>query len=413
MASELLERAVRGHSALIEQRYQHASELLMLRLRNVASALAQISFAAFICAGAFWSSKAVLAIAMVTGAAYLLFDIVAKDGRIGTLLLVFIAGVVVSYPLSLLNNGFSSGFMHGGMVLGSAGVALYFGNSRNSRLAAASLWSLLALYLGSVLLIGRATDAVFLGSQNRVSTLFLALAVLLFAMRRHASDSLLAGVVLFACVVAGGSSGIIGAILLFVVVVLREAAAPGQYRHLRRIGLAVAVTAVAVAVASVLSQEAMMKLAIDRLVGGDVRYQIIRAYARENFHGVNLLAGTRPVYAFDVIDEGSASIIGNLHNSYLSVHSKAGIFSIVIVGAIFFRLGTLVSKNKVFAGMLLVLLLRAFSDTVFILDGTYNFSLLFFLLPLSSLHHSTTDQVSAPPSAATESRALRNEARIS
>ncbi|MGH7445331.1 MAG: hypothetical protein ACREKM_10660, partial [Longimicrobiales bacterium] len=307
------------------------TDVLTIRIETVAEACANLGFLAFVIVGVFLASKVLLALAMIWGAVYLVYDIGRRGGRVGTVLLVFLAGVFVSYPLVIMNNGLSSGFMHGGMVLGSAGVALHFAVTRRTRLVALTLWSLLILYLLRVLILGHPADAVFLGSQNRVSTLLLALAVLLLAVRRARSDLLLAGLVVLACVIAGGSSGIVGAALVFALVVMREAAAPGRHAFRTRVLLLITVAALAGAVWSVLSEEALMKLAIDRFVGGDVRFQIIREYAQTSLHGVNVLAGTKLVYAFEVIDNGALMTLGNLHNSYLSAHSKTGIFALFVL----------------------------------------------------------------------------------
>jgi hypothetical protein len=130
--------------------------------------------------------------------------------------------------------------------------------------------------------------------------------------------------------------------------------------------------------------ETLLKLDFARLTGEDIRFLIINDYllsAKDNF--INLYSGVRS-WSFTGLSSynNEVSTIINLHNSYLDAHLTYGIYGIFMILLIFFILIKTAMSSFFYAGLLFVILLRAFADTNFIISGYFNFVILIFLVSI-------------------------------
>ncbi len=91
-------------------------------------------------------------------------------------------------------------------MLASFGIAIVFVGERLHRLVLATTIVLLAYYIFGYAITRDAGD-IFVGSSNRVSTLFLALAVFTFVLGRRRYDLPLAATVFLVATSAGGRQG--------------------------------------------------------------------------------------------------------------------------------------------------------------------------------------------------------------
>ena len=137
---------------------------------------------------------------------------------------------------------------------------------------------------------------------------------------------------------------------------------------------------------SLLSGGALQGLSVDRLVADDVRYQVWEIYIREYMVGKSLFLGSNDYINMGVSNfQGEIVYLDNLHSSYLMIHANTGIFAVIIMAAIIWRFVSIMKYSKYLGLLMLVILLRAYSDTSFILTGYYNFAFYIFFLPVQYL----------------------------
>lgn len=347
------------------------------------------SFFAFLITGAFMNSMPLLAIAILLGAAAFAPLLGQREAPLGKAAWVVVISVFLAYPMVLYNSNLQDGYFHGGMVIASFGIAHAFVRSRLHSLVASTLAALMVYYIASTWITAD-PGAAFIGSPNRVSTLFLGLTVFMFVLGKRRYDLPVAAVVFLVAASAEGSTGIIAAAVLLSAVFLRDGrevvAGRGPTKFAITLMGLVAIGSIAAIAPQLFEGETRDGLDYQRLTSGDGRYQIIDWYAHENLTGTNLFLGSPSAYAIPVqSSEGEWFYLNNLHNSYLDLHSKTGIFGFVIVGALALRVFFLLRKDPFLAALMMVLLVRAFADTSFILQGRYNFALYVFLLPLGML----------------------------
>jgi hypothetical protein len=79
----------------------------------------------------------------------------------------------------------------------------------------------------------------------------------------------------------------------------------------------------------------------------------------------------------DPWDEGIENSF-NYHNSFIDLHLQTGIYGIFTMCLLFFSLFTLFKYNKVLFLLLLVLIIRSFTDTIFFF-GRYDYLMYFFI----------------------------------
>ena len=250
------------------------------------------------------------------------------------------------------------------------------------------LYASLAYFYVAVLLLGVSAEIVFAGSRNQISVLFLSLGVLVLVLDTRREDVILAIVIFWACVLSVGSGGIVAGLILMAAVVFRQnsrawiKAAVFFFAIMTVVGLQIYILYYA-------PPEFVTKFSLERLTGTDPRFQIIASYADRYLTGDFLLLGAPDDYAFYTYSEISSggiwAYVNSLHNSYLSVHAKVGILALGVFALIAKVLWAL--RGNLFHAMLFtVLLVRAFADSVYILDGYYNFAFYFFFILASHAH---------------------------
>ncbi len=361
-----------------------------LRIRLRAAKLAAImAFVAFVTQGALVDSTALLALAVLLGTLSFAAIIRERELNLGRLAWVTLFAVFAAYPMVMWNTHFQAGYFHGGMVLASFGIAIVFVRERLHRLVLATTIVLLAYYILGYA-ITRDAGAIFVGSSNRVSTLFLALAVFTFVLGRRRYDLPMAGTVFLVATSAGGAAGIASSLLLLVIVFLRDKRdmlyVGNPARPVLILFGALGLAAVASYGPVVLTGNSETSFNLRRVIQTDVRYEIISWYARENLTNSKLILGMPLKYSIPVHSEsGELSTLDNLHNSYLDLHTKTGIFAFLFLGAICVRVFQLWRRDPYMAALMMVILIRAFSNTAFILPGRYNFAFYVFLIPLGLL----------------------------
>jgi hypothetical protein len=379
-----------------------------------------MAFGAFVIQGTLIDSMALLALAVLLGTLSFAVTIWNREIDLGRLAWMALLAVFAAYPIVMWNTHFQAGYYHGGMMLASFGIAIVFVRERLHRLVLGTTIVLLAYYIIGYA-ITRDPGGIFIGSSNRVSTLFLALAVFTFVLGRRRYDLPLAATVFMVATSAGGAAGIASSVLLLVVVFLRGRRdmlyVGSAARPMLLVFGAVALVAVSSYGPVVLSGNSESSFDLRRVAQTDVRYEIIRWYARENLANLKLILGTPLEYSIPVHSEsGELFTLNNLHNSYLDLHTKTGIFAFLFLGVVGVRVFQLWRRDPYMTALMIVIMIRAFSDTVFILQGRYNFAFYVFLLPLGLLLEASAvarskDQ-GLPPLASTDRPAAARDGEL-
>jgi len=292
--------------------------------------------------------------------------------------------ILLCYPISIILNGFSGGYFTLPMVYSSIGVAYVFAkNDKLIIIVRVLLILLLINFIVQVLLLEKTANDVYVGSRNRKSIIFIGLSIFLMVLdNRNRSNLYVSFLVLLANILAVGSSGIISGLMLFLFTLFATA------RHFNKY-LVMVISILLIVFPFYFYQnflsdstgEALLKLSTDRLFSDDIRYEIWSEYIRKYFKGWNLFFGAPYNFKFNATFQGNIEEFTNLHSSYLMLHVKTGIFSIVLIILILAKLIKLSFKNMYFAGLFLTLLFRSYSDTCFILDGSFNYAFYIFFLP--------------------------------
>lgn len=248
------------------------------------------------------------------------------------------------------------------------------------------LTALLA-YFFIYIAVGGDPEFVFAGSRNQISTVLIAFGALALAMESRKTDLFLALSIFVASVLAVGSSGVIASGILLLATIFRQ-----QERLLVKVAAAVAISISFVGFEIYLqyyaSAEFTAKFSFDRLTATDVRFQIISDYVSRYMEGLTLWLGPPDQYTFYVYSEiasgGTFGYVDSLHNSYLSVHAKIGAMAIFMY-AVIVAVMVALRRNYYLFLLLLAILTRAFGDSVFILDGYYNFCFYYFFIVASQI----------------------------
>lgn len=346
---------------------------------NFGAMLAWTSFVCFCVTGAAHRSVILFVVASVLGGGALAFA-VRSHMRLGASALYVLLALVLAIPLVLIKAlYYPVSIMFFVAVPASIAVALFIFEFPAFFRIKALLICLLSVYFVLVL-AGHDPGEVFVGSRNQISTLFVALSAVALVINRSRYDIFLALSVFIACVVAVGSSGIISSGVILAAVLFRD------YKW--RAAFCLAGTLAFVLMGNLffmdyLPDDLVLKFNMERLLGGDVRYQIIEGYIADYSSGYFLLMGAPEGVLFSVYDAlsygGGYGDVGTLHNSYLSAHMKMGIASFVVFLSII-RVAWLLRRNLFFLALFFSILVRAFSDTVFIVDGYYNFAFFFYYI---------------------------------
>lgn len=307
-------------------------------------------------------------------------------------LTIFFCVLLFSYPISIINNSLSGGYFTLPMVLSSIGIAYLFKINDNSiKIVRSFLILLLIIFFTSIFILDLSANEIFIGSRNKVSIILLGLSIFLIVLDPSNNRNLfLVFLVFLANVLAIGSSGIITGLILLIICYIYYYNSLSKFTRLITIVSLLLILLIFFTGFIVFFEELETIFTISdyrsqslqsRIFGGDVRYQLWSQYFNKYFVGTTLFFGTPFDFNFMVILNDSYVLFKTVHSSYIMLHSKTGIFSVFLLIAIIVRLNYLRRKNLFFACLLLVILIRSYSDTAFILDGTFNYAFYIFFLP--------------------------------
>jgi hypothetical protein len=348
--------------------------------------------------GAFLRSMYLLAAIGVLGVILFLLTINWKKLtiKINSKLFIILITLLASIPLIALKSFFYEvAYVFIFTTITSILIAKNFSQVNINPFAKFTLIVLL-IYFFSSILFGVDPAEIFAGSRNQISVLLISFLVLNLASKNlhNFFDLLLALFVWVACLYGGGVGGIISStVILFalcyflissriIIIILCVILSCSYYFLFDHIEI---------------SENILLKYNLERLLVLDTRYQIIAQYYDRYFtEPVFFILGAPDDYVFDVYDYfsfGGGGIDGevsSLHNSYLSIHAKIGFLAIFVIYSLG-RLAYFLSGSCFHLIIFLALLLRAFSDSVYILDGYYNFCLFYFYFLNSSINNSFLD----------------------
>ena len=256
---------------------------------------------------------------------------------------------------------------------------------------------ILYLILGYVLFafaLGISPEGVVAGSRNQVSVILVSFGALALALESKKFDLILTVLLFVACVLSVGSTGILASALLVLASLFRQDQ-PVLKKAL--IFGAVMLTFVGFQIYFEYYAPADLgrKFSYERLTATDVRFQIIEEYIKRYTTGDFLWLGAPDNYDFyvfsDVSSGGIWAYVNSLHNSYLSIHAKLGVLAIPVYLVILHVVWCL-RRNVYILILFVAMLVRAFGDSAFILDGHYNYSFYFFYLLASRFRAKSKDR---------------------
>ena len=343
--------------------------------------LALLSFVCFIANGVSVRSEFLVLTASLLGLGALLLCAsrwVNLPFHVKVMLGILFAGIfLVSYKAIQLPVAFT--------FLASApaaiAIALYIEAFPRLFQVRAILYCLIAYALLSFA-IGVSAEDIVAGSRNQVSVVLLSFGALALALESKKIDLVITVLIFIACVLAVGSSGIIASAILVLASLFRQDQ-PLYVRVLIFGGLFALFIGFEVYLEYYAPRDLQMKFSYDRLTATDVRFQIIDEYIKRYTSGSYLWLGAPDEYDFYVYSDTSSggiwSYVTSLHNSYLSVHAKLGFLALAVYALIAHVIWCL-RKNLYLLLLFATLLVRAFGDSAFILDGHLNFCFFFFFV---------------------------------
>lgn len=216
---------------------------------------------------------------------------------------------------------------------------------------------------------------VFLGSKNVVSAINLFIVSLLYIAAYQNQKKILmypALIVLLSSIWASGRSGIVSSIILMMIIII-------QYEFK---GNTLFKKTTLMIVLLIISIYAYMQIDItsltneyrftSELIEDDPRNRIMEKYV-SSLKFYDILFGIDPNTFTNYYHSG------NLHNSYLTLHARTGLFVFVYIIILIISLLNLSRFNFLYFGLLLVLSIRIYTDTIAYMN-VYDFLLLFLLL---------------------------------
>jgi hypothetical protein len=297
---------------------------------------------------------------------------------------IIFASILLSYPISIILNKFTSGYFTLPMVLTSFGISYVFILEKSFlKLVYFILVLILVVFFYNIVVLDESANNIFLGSRNRKSIIFLGVSIFYIILNSDKRKNILISFFVFlACVFSIGSSGIISSFLLLLFTIIDGF----KYFNKWILWFCIIVT-ITISIYSYifyfadLSDELSFKLSFERLFSEDIRYEIWLEYYSKYMRGFNFFIGVPFDFKITANFNGNYEDFSNLHSSYFNMHAKTGIFSLFIIFGIIIRFFNLLFKKPYYAGLFFVLLFRSYSDTAYILDGSFNFSFFIFFLP--------------------------------
>jgi hypothetical protein len=356
-------------------------DLLNMKFYRISSVIA---FLFFIKYGVLSNSNIDLFFGFLFGISPFLFFIKKELNNLPLSTTIIFASIFFSYPISIILNNFTAGFFTVPMVLTSFGIAYVFILDRDFlKIIYFVLLIILVLFFYNIIVLNESANNIFVGSRNRKSIIFLGVSIFYIILNPDKRKNILISFLVFlACIFSVGSSGIISGFLLLLFTIM------DGFNHFNKVILWVYILITIILFVYIFifyfadfSDELLFKLSFERLFSGDIRYEIWLEYYNKYMKGVNFFIGAPFDFKFTSIFNGNYEDFSNLHSSYFNMHAKTGIFSLFIIFGIIIRFYKLVVKKPYYAGLFFVLLFRSYTDTAFILEGSFNFSFFIFFLP--------------------------------
>jgi hypothetical protein len=356
-------------------------ELLNMKFYRISSVIA---FLFFIKYGVLSNSNIDLFFGFLFGISPFIFFIKKELNNLPSSTTIIFVSIFISYPISIILNNFTSGFFTVPMVLTSFGISYVFILERFFlKIIYSILLIILVVFFYNIIVLNESANNIFVGSRNRKSIIFLGVSIFYIILNPDKRKNILISFLVFlACIFSVGSSGIISSFLLLLFTIM------DGFNHFNKVILwfCILITITLFIYSYIFyfadfSDELLFKLSFERLFSEDIRYEIWLEYYNKYMKGINFFIGAPFDFKITSIFNGNYQDFSNLHSSYFNMHAKTGVFSLFIVLGIIFRFYKLLIKKPYYAGLFFVLLFRSYSDTAFILDGSFNFSFFIFFLP--------------------------------
>ena len=356
-------------------------ELLNMKFYRISSVIAVLFFIKY---GVLSNSNIDLFFGFLFGISPFIFFIKKELNNLPLSTTIIFVSIFISYPISIILNNFTSGFFTVPMVLTSFGISYVFILERFFlKIIYSILLIILVVFFYNIIVLNESANNIFVGSRNRKSIIFLGISIFYIILNPDKRKNILISFLVFlACIFSVGSSGIISSFLLLLFTIM------DGFNHFNKVILwfCILITITLFIYSYIFyfadfSDELLFKLSFERLFSEDIRYEIWLEYYNKYMKGINFFIGAPFDFKITSIFNGNYQDFSNLHSSYFNMHAKTGIFSRFIVLGIIFRFYKLLIKKPYYAGLFFVLLFRSYSDTAFILDGSFNFSFFIFFLP--------------------------------
>lgn len=356
-------------------------EVLNMKFYRISSVIALLFF---IKCGVLSNSKIDLFFGMLFGISPFLFFIKKEFNNLPLSTTIIFASIFFSYPMSIILNNFTAGFFTLPMVLASFGISYVFILERDFfKIIYSILLMILVVFFYNIIVLNESANNIFVGSRNLKSIMFLGVSVFYMILNPDKRKNILISFLVFlACLFSVGSSGIISSFLLLLFTIM------DGFNHFNKVifWFFILITIILLIYSYTFyfadfSDELLFKLSFERLFFEDIRFEIWLEYYNKYMKGINFFIGAPFDFKFTLIFNGNYEDFSNLHSSYLNMHAKTGIFSLFVVLGILIRFYKLLVIKPYYAGLFFVLLLRSYSDTAYILDGSFNFSFFIFFLP--------------------------------
>ena len=299
---------------------------------------------------------------------------------------IIIAIITFSYIFIIYINKAGEGRMFAPIILSSIGISImilksiHFNFKIHRFFSAFLIWPLI-LYLLFYFYLHGNIDLATEGSRNHNSTSLLLLSAYYCVVRRVNNQPIslfFPSAVFCISLLSVGTSGIISSAIFLI----------GSLFSSKKRNLMIWMFILTILIFNFnlenllnsIDKELILKFSFERISGNDVRYEIIKQYL-EKLDFIKFITGT-PLnqlnwQAYNPPFAPSSST--NLHNSYLLMHAKMGLFSLFYLVIILLSLIKLLKKDFLLFSIFLAILLRSFSDTIAFSHGYYDWSVLLLI----------------------------------
>ena len=286
----------------------------------------------------------------------------------------------------LFNNNLSQGFAFFPIVLSSVGIALWIYRTskiykRLHLLLSLFLICFIVVYVLIIYILQLNIAEYTNASRNHISVAVLSISSYYCIVRRQNNVSInlvIPVFVLISSFISVGTAGIICS-LIFLSGYIFE-----KNKHavimIILIGLSIVNFPKIIDLSYAVNKDLVSKFEFERIVGGDVRYDVIDLYL-SNMSLKEIFFGKPFDDLLWFVRVGNMAVWSdNLHNSYLLLHAKIGILIIPFFAIIFLALLKLIKKDFLILFLFLAVLVRAFSDTIAFSHGYYDWSIFLIFL---------------------------------